>query len=163
MKIPFVLVWPSGSAGRKSRKIREYRDTARLPGRHSSGSPFVRIFWAPACQDVIADHQDSIPRRNDRSLLPSTIEKTCDSLYASAFLSVRCSCRSGDKPYPIAAADGAAPHDRRIHPDIALIVLDRRAQYPTILRQLSLGQGSHHTAPAGARDAQRTSSPMASV
>jgi hypothetical protein len=49
-------------------------------------------------------------------------------------------------------ANCAIPHDRRIHPDLALMMLNHGAQNLTILRQLSLGYGRHHTATAGARD-----------
>jgi hypothetical protein len=45
----------------------------------------------------------------------------------------------GAKPHPIPAASRATAHDRRIHPHLGLMVLDRRAQNLMILQERSLG------------------------
>src|SRR2546428_1470113 len=58
------------------------------------------------------------------------------------------------QPHRITPANRATPRDSRIHANMGLIVLHRRAQDTGVLREISLGQGRHDTATAGARDAQ---------
>jgi hypothetical protein len=43
------------------------------------------------------------------------------------------------KPYPIPAVNRPTPYDLRIHPHLALMLLDRRAQDLRILRECTLG------------------------
>jgi len=45
----------------------------------------------------------------------------------------------GAKPHSITTANRSTPLDRRIHANLALILLDRRAQNLAILREVSLG------------------------
>jgi hypothetical protein len=61
------------------------------------------------------------------------------SLFAGLGVAVGRPLQLGAKPYPIAAANRPTPHDRRIHPHLALMMLNRRAQNLTILRERFLG------------------------
>ncbi len=54
----------------------------------------------------------------------------------------------------IAPFNRAALYDRRVHTDMAVIVLNCRAQNPRIVGEISLRQRRHHAACAGFRNAQ---------
>ena len=54
----------------------------------------------------------------------------------------------------ITMANRAAPHDRRIHADLDMVVLCRCAQDVRISGEIPLRQGRHHATTARTRDAQ---------